>query len=98
MSKEKTKSNVKENKSKVALNGATSLGNKTGSWRYQKPVWDKKKCIQCMMCFNACPDCAITSLNIGQNIIRAETNLDYCKGCGICSQICPVKCIKMEKE
>ena len=22
---------------------------------------------------------------------------DFCKGCGICAEICPVKCIKMEK-
>jgi len=23
---------------------------------------------------------------------------EHCKGCGICASICPVKCIKMEKE
>ncbi|MBI4652712.1 4Fe-4S binding protein [Candidatus Kuenenbacteria bacterium] len=27
---------------------------------------------------------------------RKETNLDYCKGCGICSQVCPIKIIKMK--
>ena len=27
-----------------------------------------------------------------------EKDLDYCKGCGICAEECPVKCIKMEVE
>lgn len=27
-----------------------------------------------------------------------EADLDYCKGCGICAEVCPVKCISMEKE
>lgn len=29
---------------------------------------------------------------------RKETNFDYCKGCGICAKVCPVKCIKMEED
>ena len=27
-----------------------------------------------------------------------EADLEYCKGCGLCAQVCPVKCIKMEVE
>jgi len=27
-----------------------------------------------------------------------QINYDYCKGCGICSEICPVKAIEMEEE
>ena len=23
---------------------------------------------------------------------------DWCKGCGICANVCPKKCIKMEEE
>jgi len=26
-----------------------------------------------------------------------QINYDYCKGCGICSEICPVKAIEMEE-
>jgi pyruvate ferredoxin oxidoreductase delta subunit len=41
-----------------------------------------------------CPDIAVPE-NTGK---RIETNYDYCKGCGICAQVCPVKCIDMVKE
>ncbi len=70
---------------------------KTGGWRYQKPVWDKSKCINCMLCYTHCPENAI-SLKKGKDIKRGKTNFDFCKGCGLCAKICPVKCIKMEKE
>ena len=74
--------------------GGTARDNKTGSWRAFRPIWDKEKCINCLLCFHFCPDMAIKVVD-GK---REETDLDYCKGCGICAQICPVKCIKMEEE
>ncbi len=80
------------------LPGGTSENNKTGSWKYLKPVWDKKRCIQCMMCFNSCPENCIIAKKIKGKIQRTETDLEMCKGCGICASICPVKCITMEKE
>ncbi|MFA5745900.1 MAG: 4Fe-4S binding protein [archaeon] len=80
------------------LPGGTALVNKTGSWRSVKPVWDSKKCIHCMLCFNACPEHCILTKKDKTGIKRGETNMDYCKGCGICAEICPVKCIKMVKE
>jgi pyruvate ferredoxin oxidoreductase delta subunit len=67
---------------------------KTGTWRYKKPVWDKSKCIHCMKCYSVCPENAIR-LNKNK---RGTTNYDFCKGCGLCAEICPVKCIKMEEE
>lgn len=67
---------------------------KFGSWRSMKPKWDKKKCTQCMACWGQCPDIAIPQKN-GK---RTETNLDYCKGCGICAVACPYKAITMEPE
>lgn len=71
-----------------------SINNKTGGWRSMRPVFDKSKCIQCMKCWQFCPDAAIPQKN-GK---RLETDFDYCKGCGICAQVCPVKCIKMVPE
>ncbi|MFH1786721.1 MAG: 4Fe-4S dicluster-binding protein [archaeon] len=73
---------------------ATSLRNKTGSWRSERPVWDSKKCINCALCSYYCPEDCIPYKG-GK---RAETDFDYCKGCGICVKICPVKCIAMESE
>lgn len=76
------------------IKGGSSVANKTGTWRASRPEWDKKKCINCMLCAIYCPENCIP-VKKGQ---RLETNLDYCKGCGICAQVCPVKCIKMKEE
>lgn len=67
---------------------------KTGSWRTARPFIDDKKCIQCMMCVQFCPDLAIASKK-GK---RQPVKLDFCKGCGICAKVCPVKCIAMKPE
>jgi 2-oxoacid:acceptor oxidoreductase delta subunit (pyruvate/2-ketoisovalerate family) len=72
----------------------SSLKNKTGSWKSQKPVWDEKKCVHCQFCTVYCPDNCILMDKKGK---RGETDLDYCKGCGICAKVCPVKAITMEK-
>ncbi len=76
----------------------SSLDFKTGEWRSFRPIWDKERCINCMLCVIYCPDDAIPTEGKGNEIKRKETDLDYCKGCGICANICPVKCIKMEEE
>ena len=73
---------------------ASSLKFKTGSWKSFKPVWDKEKCIHCMICVVDCPENCIPT----KNDKRGETNLDFCKGCKICAEVCPVKCIKMIEE
>ncbi len=72
----------------------STIKNKTGGWRSLRPIWDKKKCTQCGLCWTYCPDNAIPQKN-GK---RLETNFDYCKGCGICAEECSVKAIKMIKE
>lgn len=64
--------------------------NKTGSWRNERPVRDKSKCTKCMSCYRFCPENAID-----KNI---RINYDYCKGCGICAEVCPAKAIRMIKE
>jgi len=73
---------------------ASALDNKTGSWRAFRPIIDDAKCINCSFCVPNCPDNAVPFVN-GK---RGPVNLDYCKGCGICAQLCPVKCIRMEEE
>lgn len=74
-------------------------GGKTGSWRVLRPVIHLEKCIPvksgkpaCFNCWLYCPDCVVT------RSIPPTINLEYCKGCGICSEECPAKAIEMVDE
>lgn len=67
---------------------------KTGDWKTFRPEIDKESCIKCLLCWLYCPDMSIKILEDG----FVDVNLDYCKGCGICAEVCPKTCIKMEKE
>ena len=70
---------------------------KTGSWRSEKPVWNKEKCINCLICWISCPD---SSIMVKEGKMTG-IDYDHCKGCGICSRECPVKPVKailMEQE
>ena len=78
----------------MIIEKGSSLKYKTGSWRSFKPVWDIKKCTQCMRCVVYCPDNCIPI----KNNKRLETDLEYCKGCLICVEVCPVKAISAKKE
>lgn len=78
----------------IIENGGTAKEYNTGSWRTFKPIWDEKKCTNCLLCWIYCPD---TSINVKDGKF-AEFDYYHCKGCGICAKVCPVKCIEMVKE
>lgn len=72
---------------------------KTGSWRVRRPVIDLTVCIPAktdkMACFNCwlyCPDGVIT------RTIPPTIEYEYCKGCEICAEECPVDAIRMVDE
>ncbi len=67
--------------------------NYTGSWRNLKPVIDQSQCIRCAICWKFCPDAAVSIENN-----QFEINYYFCKGCGICANECPKKCIAMVEE
>ena len=87
---------------KVLTSASTSGpgdAGRTGSWRVERPVIDYGKCTPaksgrhvCHLCWLYCPDALISKT------IPVEVNLEYCKGCGICAQVCPAKAIAMVNE
>jgi len=68
------------------------IENKTGSWRTFTPVLDEEKCTNCLLCWFYCPEGCIF-----QKPEVVGINYDYCKGCGICADVCPPKAIAMER-
>ena len=74
-------------------------GGKTGEWRSSRPVIDQTKCLParqnkpaCFQCWLYCPDAVISKT------IPIQINLEYCKGCGICAQVCPAQAVTMVNE
>lgn len=66
----------------------------TGGWRSERPWRDDATCTQCLLCWIVCPD---SSINVaGEKVTSFD--LDHCKGCGICAQVCPVDAIEMVPE
>lgn len=78
------------------MEAGSSMKNPTGTWRTYVPVRDYEACIHCMRCWILCPDSAIV-VKDGKVV---GTDLDHCKGCGICAKACPPKiaCITMRLE
>jgi len=66
----------------------------TGSWRSNRPVLDKEKCIDCLICWIYCPDDSI----IVEDEKMKGFDYKYCKGCGICASVCPKDAIEMVEE
>ena len=71
----------------------------TGNWRSSRPVMDLPLCsavkqgkVTCQICWAHCPDSCITQ-GAGPVI-----DLVYCKGCGICAEVCPTGAITMVPE
>lgn len=73
------------------LPGEKNIGFKTAFSRFQAPVVDKSRCINCKLCHLYCPDGSVDFETI-------TVDYDYCTGCGICSRVCPVGAIKLVSE
>lgn len=85
-----------------------SKAPRTGDWRYMKPEIDAAKCIGCKTCVPHCPEGVMEmrarlaeeieiSSKIGKEKEIVDVDFDFCKGCGVCAQVCPVKAISMKK-
>jgi len=82
-----------ESYGKVNVGPGSSLQNMTGTWRTNTPHYLKEKCIRCLRCWFCCPEGCIHRLEDDYE----KWDFRYCKGCGICAQVCPVKAIEMVK-
>ena len=79
----------------LTVKPSESKGDKTGSWRTQlRPHYLHKDCIACRMCLMICPEGCVHGKE--KNAFWADYN--FCKGCGICADICPKKDIAMVPE
>ena len=62
-----------------------SFSASVADWRIIKPVFNKDYCIDCQFCWVYCPDISIVSRD--KKMIGID--MDHCKGCGICVEVCP---------
>jgi pyruvate ferredoxin oxidoreductase delta subunit len=88
------KEELKFNKGAIIHEPGSTRKYKTGDWRTFKPKILQDKCIKCGKCWMNCPDGAIKKNKDG----TFEIDYDYCKGCLICQEECPVKAIVSERE
>ncbi len=84
---------------------ANTLKLDKSGWRVEKPVINQDACIRCRLCWIYCPDSAIIETeeeyvsSKGKKYNKTyKINYNLCKGCGICSEECPVNAIKMVPE
>jgi len=79
----------------LTVNPLKSKSGNTGSWRtILRPNYLHKDYIACRMCLIICPEGCVHGKE--KNTFLSDYN--FCKGCGICADICPKKDIAMVPE
>jgi pyruvate ferredoxin oxidoreductase delta subunit len=78
----------------VVVQPGTTRNQKKSGWRVYRPRFLQADCIGCQACRQCCPDGAV--YQIDKRVFDAD--VDACKGCGICAEMCPVDDIEMERE
>ena len=65
----------------------SSVNYRSSDWSSVVAEWLPDPCIQCLQCWIFCPDNCIMVNN--ERIVGVDEY--YCKGCGICVEICPTE-------
>jgi len=65
----------------------------TGSWRNYRPAVIAELCSKCRNCVLYCPEGVIS---VGESSV--EIDYRFCKGCGICKEVCEQRAIEMVPE
>jgi pyruvate ferredoxin oxidoreductase delta subunit len=72
-------------KSNDVPNENNSIQHSVADWRVLRPVLNLEMCIHCQLCWPFCPDSSL----IAQDRKLSHIDYEHCKGCGICSEMCP---------
>ncbi|MBO8161472.1 MAG: 4Fe-4S binding protein [Thermosipho sp. (in: Bacteria)] len=77
---------------------STAKEYQTGTWRVIRPVYKPENCINCMFCWLYCPDQAVEIEVVDGKPKMKGFNYYYCKGCGLCANVCPKSNDKLPEE
>ena len=71
------------------------LRPRTGTYRTGvRPAVERARCVDCLLCWIYCPDSAV----LLDGAAFGSIDLDHCKGCEICAEVCPTGAIEMVAE
>ena len=59
-----------------------------------RPRPTSRLCVDCLLCWLYCPDSAVRL----DGTTFAGFDLDYCKGCELCADVCPTSAIAMVRR
>ncbi|MDR2963020.1 MAG: 4Fe-4S binding protein [Bacteroidales bacterium] len=69
------------------------LTSTNAGWRSERPVLVAERCTLCYQCYMYCPEATVFKITGA-----VDFDFDYCKGCGICAEVCAAKAITMIPE